>query len=552
MSWPVAEGRHYLPPPAGWCYGSTGRGTSRSRPAAPAWYSRRRESGVSRNGMGYGTSSHGGTAGTATGYGGDQDFGVSHADYGASQDGDRRAPAAAARYGASRGEEPVVSFENVSKQYGSLRAVDGLTLDLRQGETVALLGPNGAGKSTSLDMLLALRKPTAGRIEMFGSDPYHAVKSGRVGAMLQSGGLMPEVTVRELVTLVTKLHPKPEPVQATLKRAGIAAFADQRVDRLSGGQTQRVRFALASCGQTELIVLDEPTTAMDVETRRLFWASMKEEVAGGRTPPVATHPLGGAAPAGGGVAVRHTGAGEGRDKQAPAQQAVHDLHGGPAGDVLPDLRQAESAGVPGLVRGLLHGRDGLLRRVQRSAQQQRDAYLAGTQGRVGQAVAAHAAAGQRLRGGQGAGLDGDHGAVDPGRLPARPVLRRRPAAGLEVDRVCDRDLDRHHDLRRAGGRPRLQARSGFSAAGRPRRVLLLLDLRRPVVSAQRRAAQDRRVHAHLPDRQAQHGHHPGGQRGAGQRGRRRDLAGDLRRAGHMGGAGHRGDGLTAGRDMEER
>src|ERR1039457_7180524 len=291
MSWRVAEGRHSRPPPAGWGYGSTGRGTSRSRPAAPAWYSRRRESGVRRSGVGYGTSSHGRPAGPAPGYGGDQDFGVSHADYGASQDGDRRAPAAAARYGASRGEEPVVSFENVSKQYGSLRAVDGLTLDLRQGETVALLGPNGAGKSTSLDMLLALRKPTAGRIEMFGSDPYHAVKSGRVGAMLQSGGLMPAATGRELLTLVTKLHPKPEPVQATLKRAGIAAFADQRVDRLSGGQTQRVRFALAICGQSELIVLDEPTTAMDLETRRLFWASMKEEVAGGRTLLFATHYL---------------------------------------------------------------------------------------------------------------------------------------------------------------------------------------------------------------------------------------------------------------------
>ena len=98
------------------------------------------------------------------------------------------------------GTGPVVSFENVSKQYGGLKAVDGLNLDLRPGETVALLGPNGAGKSTSLDMLLALKKPTGGRIRMFGSDPYHAIKSGRVGAMLQSGGLMPEVTVRELVT----------------------------------------------------------------------------------------------------------------------------------------------------------------------------------------------------------------------------------------------------------------------------------------------------------------------------------------------------------------
>jgi ABC-2 type transport system ATP-binding protein len=189
------------------------------------------------------------------------------------------------------GTAPVVSFQNVSKHYGSLRAVDGLSLDLRPGETVALLGPNGAGKSTSLDLLLALRKPTSGKIQMFGSDPYQAVKSGRVGAMPQSGGLMPEVTVRELVTLVTGLHPKPEPVDVTLRRAGIAQFADQRVDRLSGGQTQRVRFALAICGRSELIVLDEPTAAMDVETRQLFWANMKAEVAEGRTLLFATHYL---------------------------------------------------------------------------------------------------------------------------------------------------------------------------------------------------------------------------------------------------------------------
>ena len=189
------------------------------------------------------------------------------------------------------GPGQVVSFENVSKHYGSLKAVDGLSLDLRKGETVALLGPNGAGKSTSLDMLLALRKPTSGKIKMFGSDPYHAVKSGQVGAMLQSGGLMPEVTVRELVTLVTGLHPRPVPVDTTLRRAGVAQIAEQRVDRLSGGQTQRVRFALAIVGDVDLIVLDEPTTAMDVETRRLCWASMKEEVAEGKTLLFATHYL---------------------------------------------------------------------------------------------------------------------------------------------------------------------------------------------------------------------------------------------------------------------
>jgi len=190
-----------------------------------------------------------------------------------------------------QGTGPVVSFENVSKHYGSLKAVDGLSLELRRGETVALLGPNGAGKSTSLDMLLALRKPTAGKIRMFGSDPYHAVKSGQVGAMLQSGGLMPEVTVRELVTLIAGLHPRPVPVNTTLRRAGVESVADQRVDRLSGGQTQRVRFALAIAGECELIVLDEPTTAMDVETRQRFWSSMKEEVAEGRTLLFATHYL---------------------------------------------------------------------------------------------------------------------------------------------------------------------------------------------------------------------------------------------------------------------
>src|SRR5205085_11174100 len=106
-----------------------------------------------------------------------------------------------------------------------------------------------------------------------------------------SGGLMPEVTVRELVTLVAGFHPRPVAVDITMRRAGVAEIADQRVDRLSGGQTQRVRFALAICGKSELIVLDEPTAAMDVETRRLFWNSMKEEVAAGRTLLFATHYL---------------------------------------------------------------------------------------------------------------------------------------------------------------------------------------------------------------------------------------------------------------------
>ena len=217
------------------------------------------------------------------------------------------------------GVAPVVSFERVSKAYGTIRAVDELSLELRPGETVALLGPNGAGKSTSLDMLLALRKPTGGRIRMFGSDPYHAVKSGRVGAMLQSGGLMPEVTVRELVTLVTGFHPRPLPVDQTLRRAGIADIAGRRVERLSGGQAQRVRFALAMVGETDLLVLDEPTAAMDVETRQAFWASMNAEVAGGQTLLFATHYLEEADSAADRILVLNKGRAAGRRHARPDQ-----------------------------------------------------------------------------------------------------------------------------------------------------------------------------------------------------------------------------------------
>ena len=189
------------------------------------------------------------------------------------------------------GTGPVVSFENVSKHYGQPEGGRRAEPRAPPGETVALLGPNGAGKSTSLDMLLALRKPTGGQIRMFGSDPYHAVKSGRVGAMLQSGGLMPEVTVARTGQPGREPAPAAGAGRHDAARAGIDEFADQRVDRLSGGQTQRVRFALAIAGECDLIVLDEPTTAMDVETRQRFWATMKEEVAEGKTLLFATHYL---------------------------------------------------------------------------------------------------------------------------------------------------------------------------------------------------------------------------------------------------------------------
>lgn len=131
---------------------------------------------------------------------------------------------------------PVVGFDRVSKSYGSVRAVDGLTLALHPGETVALLGPNGAGKSTTLDLLLGLKQPDSGTVGIFGAGPREAIVAGRVGTMLQSGGLMDEVTVAELVRLACDLHPRPYPVSEVLARAGVTQIADRKVDKLSGGQ----------------------------------------------------------------------------------------------------------------------------------------------------------------------------------------------------------------------------------------------------------------------------------------------------------------------------
>lgn len=185
----------------------------------------------------------------------------------------------------------VVAFDQVTKTYGDVRAVDGLTLALHPGETVALLGPNGAGKSTTLDLLLGLKHADSGTVRLFGGSPRDAIVAGRVGAMLQSGGLMDEVTVGELVKLACDLHPKPFRVTDVLARAGVSQIADRKVNKLSGGQEQRVRFALATAGDTDLIVLDEPTTGMDVTTRQAFWATMREQADQGRTVLFATHYL---------------------------------------------------------------------------------------------------------------------------------------------------------------------------------------------------------------------------------------------------------------------
>jgi ABC-2 type transport system ATP-binding protein len=174
---------------------------------------------------------------------------------------------------------------------GPIRAVRGIDVRIEAGETVALLGPNGAGKSTTIDMLLGLLAPDDGTVTLFGRAPEQAVAEGAVGAMLQTGALIRDLSARELVSMMASLYPAPLDVEEVLTLTGIDDIADQRTQKLSGGQTQRVRFAVALVSNPELLVLDEPTVAMDVEGRRAFWTTMREFTSRGKTIVFATHYL---------------------------------------------------------------------------------------------------------------------------------------------------------------------------------------------------------------------------------------------------------------------
>ena len=184
-----------------------------------------------------------------------------------------------------------VLLEDVAKNYGRVPAVRGVDLHITPGETVALLGPNGAGKSTTLDMVLGLARPDRGRVSLFGMPPQEAVQAGAVGGMLQTGSLIGFVSVRELVAMVASLYPHPLDVDEVMRLTGTDDLARRPADKLSGGQSQRVRFALALVGNPELLVLDEPTAALDVEARRDFWSIMRGITNQGKTVIFATHYL---------------------------------------------------------------------------------------------------------------------------------------------------------------------------------------------------------------------------------------------------------------------
>jgi ABC-2 type transport system ATP-binding protein len=186
---------------------------------------------------------------------------------------------------------PIATFDGVTRRYGHVTAVDGLWLQIQRGQTVALLGPNGAGKTTTLELLLGLASPDVGVIGLFGGPPADAVAAGRVGAMLQDAGLPQGARVAELVGLVRSLYPDPLTLQDTLRLTDLEPLAQRQVQRLSGGQRQRVRLALALAGNPELLVLDEPTAALDVDARRTFWERVRGYVSAGRTVLFATHRL---------------------------------------------------------------------------------------------------------------------------------------------------------------------------------------------------------------------------------------------------------------------
>lgn len=186
---------------------------------------------------------------------------------------------------------PAISLRDVHRSYGTVRAVDGVDLEIGAGEIVALLGPNGAGKSTTMELMVGLARAESGTVRIHGLDPATATRTGVISAMLQSGALLPDQSVRSMLRMLHSLQAHPMPFDQVVDRADIAELLRRKIGSLSGGQAQRVRFAIALLGDPQVLLLDEPTVGMDVTSRIAFWDRMREVAAAGRTIVFATHHL---------------------------------------------------------------------------------------------------------------------------------------------------------------------------------------------------------------------------------------------------------------------
>ena len=186
---------------------------------------------------------------------------------------------------------PVAQLDQVTKCYGGITALDGLSLALRPGEIVALLGPNGAGKSTAVRLLLGLSSPSAGQARIFGQDPREAETRTRIGAMLQVGAMPKTLTVREHLDLFRSYYPRPLAMEEIVRIALLEGIEDRLFQALSGGQRQRLLFGLAICGDPEIVFLDEPTVGLDIEARHGLWAQIRSLAARGKTVLMTTHYL---------------------------------------------------------------------------------------------------------------------------------------------------------------------------------------------------------------------------------------------------------------------
>ena len=186
---------------------------------------------------------------------------------------------------------PAIELRDLHKTFGSVNAVRGVDLRIDAGQVVAFLGPNGAGKTSTIDMVLGLSEPTSGSVSVYGLSPRDAVRKGLVSAVMQTGGLVKDFTVAETVRYVAHLFASSQPAQEVMERAGIDAIGDRLVGKCSGGEQQRLRFAIALLPDPDLLLLDEPTQGMDVEGRRSFWAAIRHDADQGRTVVFATHYL---------------------------------------------------------------------------------------------------------------------------------------------------------------------------------------------------------------------------------------------------------------------